>query len=330
VSTSHKARPVVIVIGCDEIGSAIAWTLHHASAAVVVIDAADPPWPRRGMSYTDAWYVGGATLDHLDACFCSSVRSLPAILARGDMIAATTWSWEGVAAALGASAVVETRPGASRAVGKSRPAALTGVLAIGVRTTRVSEWHADVVIAGASEPHVASRTARRSSDHEPSAWRTSGTDGVIHRIETPHAGRFRTRCEIGERIESGDVVGEVGSFTAFAPVAGVLRGLTARGARVDAGQTLVEIDPAGEASDCFRMTAEARAIAHRVNAAIRRWRQAASPKPADADAGSRTPPPADAVAPRMPRPADAGAPRTSPPADAAAPPPAADAVASSL
>jgi len=100
VSTSHKLRPVAVVIGCDDIGSAIAWTLHCAGLAVALVDAADPPWPRRGMSYTDAWYVGGATLEQVDACFCTSVRSVPTVLARGDMIAATTWSWEGVVTAL--------------------------------------------------------------------------------------------------------------------------------------------------------------------------------------------------------------------------------------
>ena len=110
MQTLVNARPAVIVIGSDEVGSAIAWTLHRAGAAVVVIDAADPPWPRRGMSYTDAWYVGGATLEDVDACFCSSVRSVPAVLARGDLLAATTWSWEAVVLATHAIAVVETRP----------------------------------------------------------------------------------------------------------------------------------------------------------------------------------------------------------------------------
>ena len=96
----HKDRPVVIVVGCDDVGSAIACALHGAGAAVVLVDDADPPWARRGRSYADAWYVGGATLERVDACFCGSVRSIPAVLARGDMIAATAWSFQGVASAL--------------------------------------------------------------------------------------------------------------------------------------------------------------------------------------------------------------------------------------
>lgn len=53
-------RRSVIVIGCDDVGAAVACVLHRAGAAVVVVDAADPPWARRVRSYTDAWYVGGA------------------------------------------------------------------------------------------------------------------------------------------------------------------------------------------------------------------------------------------------------------------------------
>ena len=96
---------------------------------------------------------------------------------------------------------------------------------------------------------------------------------AIHRIDAPHGGRFRTRREIGERVAVGDTLGEMGTFTAFASYAGVLRGPAARGARVAVGQTLIEIDPLGEASYCFGIAAEPRAIAHRVSAAIRRAQQ---------------------------------------------------------
>ena len=299
MSTSHKLRPVAVVIGCDDIGSAIAWTLHRAGLAVVLVDAADPPWARRGMSYTDAWYVGGATLEQVDACFCTSVRSVPTVLARGDMIAATTWSWEGVVTALHATVVVETRPGGSRTVAGVRPAMLEDVLAIGVRTTRVGEWRADVVIADACEPDIGlrrmtgarvARSAAADVRHDTAGNVAAYARLAIHRIDAPHGGCFRTRREIGERVAVGDTLGEVGSFTAFASYAGVLRGLTARGARVAAGETLVEIDPLGEASYCFGIAAEPRAIAYRVTAAVRRAKQrSTSPAIARSDGDERLP-----------------------------------------
>src|SRR6478672_2845388 len=133
----NSERAVVVVVGCDDVGSAIAHAMHVADFAVVLVDDIDPPWIRRGRSYTDAWYVGGATLDAIDACFCGSVKSIPAILDRGDMIAATTWSWEGVAASLDPVAVIDTRAERATPAVARRPASLHGVLAIGVGTTRV-------------------------------------------------------------------------------------------------------------------------------------------------------------------------------------------------
>ena len=262
----HKDRPVVIVVGCDDVGSAIACALHGAGAAVVLVDDADPPWARRGRSYADAWYVGGATLERVDACFCGSVRSIPAVLARGDMIAATTWSFQGVASALKPVALIETRPGCGMAVARSRPGLLEGLITVGVRTTQIAGWPADVVIAG--DLHA---------DFSPPTVSGPGTAGGRRpplmkalRIEASRAGRFRTRHEIAERVEMGDVLGALANSVVIAPGSGVLTALSARGARVAAGQTLVEIDPSGDTARCFGMTPEARAIAQRVTAAVRK------------------------------------------------------------
>ena len=266
---NHR-RPV-IVIGCDAIGSAIACVLHRAGAAVVVVDAADPPWARRGMSYTDAWYVGGATLDAIDACFCGSLRSIPAILDRGDMIAATTWSWEGVAVALDPVAVVDARAGGAPAAVARGPASLEGVLAIGVGTTRVGGWRADVVVA----PRTAGAEAGQEGCGEH-RW----AHAPAARIDAPHGGRFRTRHQIAERVDAGDIIGELGAFAVVAPMAGVVTALAARGARIAPGHTLAEIDPRGDDAQCFGITAQARAIGHQVAAALRKTTQPPSRQPA--------------------------------------------------
>src|SRR4051812_47987818 len=213
-SKLRHPRQAIVVIGCDDVGSAIACVLHRGGAAVVIVDAADPPWARRGRSYTDAWYVGGATLDAIDACFCGSVKSIPAIMDRGDMIAATTWSWEGVAALLDPVAVIDTRAGHATAAVARRPPSLQGVVAIGVGTTRVGGWRADAVIA---------KDASNAGGESPAASGAARcAQGVVARIDAPHSGRFRTRHQIAERVDAGDVVGELGMSPVIAPMAGVL------------------------------------------------------------------------------------------------------------
>ena len=258
-------RPVVVIVGCDDIGSAIAHAMHVAGFAVVLVDDVDPGCIRRGRSYTDAWYVGGATLEGVDACFCGSLRSIPAVLARGDMIAATTWSWAGVAAALRPHALVETRPGCRASAAAVRPSVLADVLVVGVRTTQVAGWRADIVIAAASPGDSKTAHAHRPP---PAGERERALQAAIP-VEAMHSGRFRTRREIAERIEAGDVLGDLARHAIIAPARGVLVGLAARGARVSAGQPVGEIDPTGEPQHSFGIAAEERAIARRTCAAVR-------------------------------------------------------------
>ena len=80
-------KPVVIVLGCEEVGSAVAHRLHLQGYASVLIDRIDPPWPRRGMALTDAWYEGTAQLAGVTAVFCASVRSIRGKNARYDAAA---------------------------------------------------------------------------------------------------------------------------------------------------------------------------------------------------------------------------------------------------
>ena len=84
-SLGHSLRrPVAIVLGCGDIGSAVALALHEAGHAVVLVDEADPAWHRRGMSFTNAWYLGNAELEGEGACFCASLKSIPSVLSRSD------------------------------------------------------------------------------------------------------------------------------------------------------------------------------------------------------------------------------------------------------
>ena len=221
-------RPVVVVIGCDDIGSAVAHALHRGGSAVVLIDAVDPPWPRRGMSYADAWYVGGATLDGIDACFCASIRSIPSVLGRRDMIAASTWSLPGVAAALRPVGVVDAR-----------------ARSVIVSVARLAAFEQRLAIAAGDAPAGSAR------------------------VDALQSGRFRTRHQIAERVDAGEFLGDLGGDAIFAPVAGVLRGLTARGARVSAGQTIVEIDRCGDVQRCYGIDARARGVGERVSLALK-------------------------------------------------------------
>ena len=244
MSKRYDFREVAIVIGCADIGSAIAHALHTAGFAVVLTDHVDPPWSRRGMAFTDAWYIGNAELNGVGSCFCASVRTIATLLAQR-LIAATTWSWAGIAEALSPVLVVDARMQADRS-----PADLISraPVTVGIGTGFTPGVHVDIVVDcdGNETPDVDER--------------------LIVRTDT--GGWFVTLHRIGVRVRAGEIVGHVGRQPIIAPADGVLRAVSARGARVHPGVVVIEVDPGGNPESCFGLTQRQRVIAAEVIKAL--------------------------------------------------------------
>lgn len=237
-------RLVTIVLGCDEIGSAVAHRLHRDGFAVVLIDVVDPPWARRGMAFTDAWYAGTAELSGVSAVFCASVRSIPAVLDRSLAVAATTWSWAGVAAALSPVAMIETRAPSARRTSIDRTTA-PPLLTIEVVPGAIAGPEFDIAVRVPAPQPVRERV-----------------------LYAPRDGRFATQRSIGGSVHAGDTLGSIGGTPIVAPIGGCLRGLSARGARLRVGSELVEIDPRADPTRCFGLDERSSAIAHGVSEAL--------------------------------------------------------------
>jgi xanthine dehydrogenase accessory factor len=237
-------RDVALVLGCDEVASAIAHRLHCDGFGVVVIDRVDPSVPRRGMAFVDAWYYGTAELSGVHAVFCASLRSIPSALRDGAAIAATTWSWSGVARALDPTVSVDTRE-------PSRRTPVDRAAAPGMRTL-------EIVPGAVTAPdfHVAL---------SPPASPSRSTRTSLH---APHGGRFASQRGIGDRVHAGETIGVIDSTPIVATVTGALRGVTARGARVFAGDLVAEIDTRAERHECFGLDADATRIAAAVSDAV--------------------------------------------------------------
>jgi hypothetical protein len=73
-----------------------------------------------------------------------------------------------------------------------------------------------------------------------------------------------TERRIGDSVRTGQIVGGLGNQVIVAPASGVLLGLAARGARIEPGDTLVEVDPAGIAFRCHCVDEDSRRVATKV------------------------------------------------------------------
>lgn len=259
--------PPAIVVGAADIGSATAVALHRAGYSVVLCEDVDPPWPRRGRTFTNAWYIGTAELEDVGAVFCASVRSIPAVLARREMVVATTWSWGGVAAALPPAVVVHSH-WRGRPAGDYRARDPQSWVAIGVGPGFVAGQDVDCVVESAPGHAlgtvISAGSATSTGDHELDL----AGPGDAWLVHAPVGGRFTTDRRIGSAVVRGEIVGAIGVLPVAAPVTGVLCGLTARGARVAAGMRVAEIDPDGDPAACFGICERSRTIAQGVVAAL--------------------------------------------------------------
>ncbi len=244
-------RSVAIVLGSGDVGSAVAMTLHRAGFAVVLCDEVDPGWSRRGMAFTNAWYFGSAELDGEAAVFCASVKSIPAVIGRHRLIAATTWSWRGVAETFAAAALVDARMRKRRDGDDLRAGAPSGLLTIGLGPGFVAGGNTDVAVETAWGERLGGVVTAGATLPFAGEPRVIGGAGRERFVYSPAAGRFATDHRIAARVREGEAVGAVGTRTIVAPLDGVLRGLAARGARIAEGAKVVEVDPRGDPALCY-------------------------------------------------------------------------------
>ncbi len=240
-------RPVAIVLGCGDVGSAVALALHQAGHSVVLVDEADPAWHRRGMSFTNAWYLGTAELEGEGACFCASLKSIPSVLSRS-MVAATTWSWPGVAATLDPALLVDARGRKRRGLEVLRGRV---PVAIGIGHDFVAGENVDTAIALPADPPRGPKGSAKDSVSAMDPIPRETAERAPLSFAALRHGRFMTERRIGDTVRVNDIVGGLGNETILAPATGVLLGLAARGARIEPGDPLVEVDPDGIAHRCY-------------------------------------------------------------------------------
>lgn len=226
-----------VVVGSGEAGSAIAVAMHRLGVKVVLCDRVDPPGIRRGRALVDAWYLGVARLSGASAMFCSSLKSIPTVIADYHSIAATTWSWQGVAERLAPLVIIELGAPPMQIEDVPRP----GGWELVVRES-VSGRYCEVRSTAASGAEPAARSHAAVRNPAP-----PGHECVL----ASTTARFHTTRQIGEPVREGDVVASLGRHTIRAPATGHLLGLAFPGAKVPAGAPIVEIVTDGDDAKCF-------------------------------------------------------------------------------
>lgn len=270
LETDHQGRLFAVILGTNEIASAIAVHLARSGTCVVLSHDPDPPVIRRRMAFHDAMFAGTAQVEdfvgeRLDDAM-QVLRALRGDASRRRRVIVSRLGLVDLLPIRRIDVLIDARlqkrwirPDLRRLAG----------LAIGLGPGFSTSSNCDVAIE--TRPGRIGLVQRDG--------RTDAADGIASRLGDLGAERFvysdfvgtwRTSVAIGTHVEKDLMLGHLSGVPVMAPREGVLRGIIRDGTEVPSGVKLLEIDPRGVLSQWTGIDDRGRAIANATLSAILR------------------------------------------------------------
>ncbi len=254
-----------VILGTNEIASAIGLQLARAGYCVVMSHDPDPPVIRRKMAFHDALFTDTARLEDVVAERVDDGVQVYQALRRPSRLLVT---WLGLLDLLPVRQIdllIDARLQKRRITPDLRRLAR---LAIGLGPGFSSNSNCDVAVE--TRPgKIGLVTDARWTDAGDGVASLLGDVGPERFVYSQFAGRWHTPVEIGTRVFRDLVLGHLSGVPVLAPRDGILRGIARDGSDVPAGVKLVEIDPRGRDAQWTGTDDRGRAIANATMAAVR-------------------------------------------------------------
>ncbi|WP_284417591.1 MULTISPECIES: xanthine dehydrogenase [unclassified Bradyrhizobium] len=253
-----------VVLGTNEIASAVAVKLHRDGFCVVLSHDPNPPVMRRKMAFYDALFGDAPRLDNVSAARIETTMDVFKALGGPQHVLVT---WLGLLDLLPVRCIdvlvdarMQTREVTPNLRGMTR-------LSIGIGPGFSPSANCDVAIE--TRPDCLGQIVREGWTQAKDDIGELGGVGIERLVHSPHEGRWHTPVEIGTRVYKGFVVGHLSGEPVTAPTDGILRGVVRDGIDVPAGIALAEIDPRGRHAQWTGIDAQGQALAQATLAAIR-------------------------------------------------------------
>jgi xanthine dehydrogenase accessory factor len=260
-----KRKPLALVLGTNEIASAVAVYMHRAGWACIVANDAFPPVIRRGMAYHDVLFGDRATIENVEGVLAENALELLRALEDPSHIAVTPLHVMDLIALRLPDALIDARMQKYRVTPDWRHIA---PLTVGLGPNFVVNENCNIAIE--TRPARVGRLVESGGtdapDHEPN--RLGGVGGERFAY-SDRQGLWHSALNIGVRVFKGFVVGHLDGVAIRAPLDGIIRGLVRDGLRVPSRVKLLEIDPRGRSASWTGIDERSRAIAEATARAIR-------------------------------------------------------------
>jgi xanthine dehydrogenase accessory factor len=255
---------MAVILGTNEIASAIAVHLHRDRYGVVLSHDPAPPVIRRKMAFHDALFDDAVTVDGVAARRADSGIEIRALLRTADTVIITELGLLDLIVVRSLDLLIDARMQKYHTTPDLRPLARF-TIGVGPGFMAGVNCHAAVETRPGKVGRVLQRGATDACDSVP---RRLGGRYEERFVRAENAGRWRTAIEIGTRVFKDFVIGHLGHAPVRAPFDGVLRGVIRDGIEVPAGVKLLEIDPRGRRACWSGIDPRSQLIANAVTKAI--------------------------------------------------------------
>lgn len=265
MSQPNDHQLFAVILGTNEIASAVGIQLVRAGYRVVLSYDPDPPVIRRKMAFHDALYTDTMQIDDVVATRVDDGVQVYQALRRPPHVMVT---WLGLLDLLPVrhlDLLIDARLQKRRITPDLRSLAR---LTIGLGPGFAKDFNCDVAVE--TRPgKIGLVTNTRWTDAADGIASSLGNVGAERFVYSQFAGRWHTPIEIGTRVYRDLVLGHLSGVPLLAPRDGILRGIARDGSEVPAGVKLVEIDPRGRDAQWTGTDDRSRTIANATAAAVR-------------------------------------------------------------
>ena len=253
-----------VILGTNEIASAVAVRLRRNGYGVVLSHDPLPPVIRRKMAFHDALFEDAVSVAGVAARRGDGGLEICADVRRFEGVIVTELGLLDLIVLRRLDILVDARMQKYLAIPDLRRLAQ---LTIGLGPGFCSGANCDVAIE--TRPGKAGQIVRLGATDPPDGVsQPLGDHGGERFVRSEFAGRWQTAIEIGSRIFKDFVVGHLGNTPVRAPFDGILRGVVRDGTEVPSGFKLLEIDSRGRQASWTGIDSRGQLIANAVGETI--------------------------------------------------------------
>jgi xanthine dehydrogenase accessory factor len=258
---------ITLIRGGGDLASGVALRLYRAGLRVVITELPQPLVVRRFVSFAEAVYTGKCQVEGVTAILAGDLEQALEIISAGQIpvlvdpdACRSSELWTPQAPLVLVDARMTKLPPETTL--KSAPL----VISLGPGCVAGQDCHA---VIETNRGHLLGRVIWKGTTETD----TGVPDPVLSQagsrvLRAPSRGLIQTRAQIGDHVEAGQVVAEVGGTPIQAPFAGVIRGLIHPGVTVWNDLKIGDVDPRDDPRYCYLVSDKALAVGGGVLEAI--------------------------------------------------------------